>query len=1013
MKKITKRILLTALTLLTAFCACFAIACGDKTTPGKETIAPPDDGMAKIDYRITVLYPDKTPVFDAEVRLYEVGNDSEAHSGATTGSDGVAVLRASKGLSYYIELYNLPDGYSYSGDDELSETETSKTVYIENEGVSNQYELSLVTVGGMPLKGVTLSIKSDNDVLASKNTDKDGLAKIRVPAFGEYDIEVTGLPKGYSLVEESLKTDSENNEKVIKVVSAPIQDKLPANHKYYMDDIIYDFTVRTSTGETLKLSDILKTKKFVLINFWFSTCGPCRSEFEGLQKAYEKHENDSEVLALSIMSSDSDTVINNYKANYGYKLTLKMGRDEGSLFNAFSYYAEGAAPTSIMIDRYGKICNFIKGSASEAMFKLQFAKYTAEDYVQTVYDPNLIETPDTSIEKPNVDMPDSEDIHDKINTGITGTYVAPEGDTYWPWVITDDGISPANLKKSNSAAVITFKFTINRDSFLTFKYKTNTEDISGADPLDVYIDGSKAATLDRVTSNEWKTFYAFTPRALSDNSEYDDAAEEHTLMIMYSKDSSDGWLTGDECVTIKDMTAVALDTIEESESVNLLRQAAWGYDQENSRLTKYANVVLNEKDGYYHVGTVDGPLLLANICGETLWSPSSVSSLSSGGYFVTAGYPAGVTYITNGTSDPNFNSYVEYGKGYAWYAQYSYIENYCPVDEQLQIVLDQMTRKFCERKLAAYYDKNTWLELCAYYDNYSGAKIDNPIRGLCQKEAIAVTELGKAVHVVVDRVLVPRGIIHKFDCQETGAYRVYSKIGKEYVGKQGAYVYISGTGKDDDAVDNFNLYVTFEAGKTYYIGVAFDLPDSLGELDFFIEKLGVSYDNFTYASDGTFTFKIDENGNNVLDEDGNIVTVINRHNNLHAKLGSDEYYHQVLPDGSIDMGEKSYMYVTVSGLGYMLDYSLLDLATGKYRIDTETLFFDFTDEGGEDYSDYIIKLAESAATDGETKGMVKADKKLVEVLTRALARVGLDEEDAWFGYAFYYEHIGIYPSANS
>lgn len=1016
MKKITKRILLISLTLLTVFCACFAIACGgDKVIAGKETIAPPNDGLGKTEYRVTVLYPDKTPVFNAEVRLYDVSDDSQAHSGATTGSDGVAVLRASKGLRYYIELYNLPDGYTYSGDDELTENDKSKTVYIESEGVSNQYELSLVSVGGMPLKGVTLSLKSDGSVLASKNTDKEGLAKIRVPSFGEYEIEVSGLPKGYSLVEDNLKTDSENDKKEIKVVSAPIQEQMPSNHKYEMDDIIYDFTARMSNGDTVTLSEVLKTKKFVLINFWYSTCGPCRSEFEGLQKAYEKHINDSEVIALSIMDSDSDSVISNYKANYGYTLTINMGRDDGDIYNAFSYYSQGAAPTSIMVDRYGKICNFIKGSASEAMFKLQFDKYTADDYVQTVYDPNLIETPDTSIEKPNVDMPDSDEIHDKINSGITGTYVAPEGDTYWPWVITDDGISPANLKKSNSTAVISFEFKIERDSFLTFKYKTNTEDISGADVLDVYIDGSKTATLDRVTSDEWKTFYAFTPRELLANSAYDDAEETHTLMIMYSKDSSDGWLTGEEYVTIKDMTTVALDTIDNSENVNLLRQAAWGYDGESGRLTKYASVVLNETDGYYHVGTEDGPLLLANICGETLWSPTSVSLLSSGGYFVTAGYPAGSKYITSGISkspDDTYDSYVEENKGYAWYAQYSYIENYCPVDEQLQVVLDQMTKKFHDRKFSSYYDVNTWLELCAYYDNYSGAVIENPIKGLCQKEAI-VTELDKPVHVVVDRVLVPRGIIHKFECQETGAYRVYSEIGKDYVGKQGAFVYIAGTGKDDDATGDFNLYVTLEKGVTYYIGVAFDMPDSFGELDFTIERLGDSYDYFTYASDGTFTLELDEFGNIREDKDGNVVTVINRNNNLHAKLGSDGYYHQILSDGTLDTGDNSYIYVTLSGLAYMLNYSLLDMANGKYLIDSDTKFFDFTDEGGEDYSEYIIDLANTAPTEGDTAGMVKADEQLVEILTKALARVGLTEEDVWLGYAFYYEHIGIYPSANS
>ncbi len=1026
MKRTTKRVLFACLSLVMLLCACFAVACGEsKVDEGHQIKDPPNDGIDKINYSVTVLYPDAKPVKGIEVYLYTV-DDEEAYSGATTGDNGVAKISAGKGIAYYVVLKNIPDGYVYESDDVLSATETSKTVYIESSNATNSYDLSVMTVGGMPLEGVSVSLKNDNGVVGVKSTDGTGVAKIRVPALGVYDVELSNLPKGYSVYTQNPKTSATAKEMTVEVISAPIKEEMPKNHRYAMDDIIYDFTVTVSDGTTFTLSEALEENDLVFINFWYTTCGPCRGEFDDIQYAYERFQDNMSIIALSTSSSDTDAKIVNFKSEFQPTLTFDMGRDSISLYSAFSYYAQNAVPTSIFVDRYGKICNYIRGSGTEALFKQEFGRYTAEDYVQTVYDPDYYEVPDETPDKPDVSMPASEEIVKAINKGgLQGTYIAPEGDTYWPWILTDEGLSVGNTRKNNTTAMVSYQFTVGAGQYLTFDYLTNTEDIGNADILSVMIDGIWVTDLERVTNGEWLTCYIYTP--LDASVDPDDADRQHTLTLVYAKDSSESYLTGDEKVVINNMRVVGKDEIPADTDVNLLRQAAWNPDAEGN-LQNYATVVFNVEDGYYHVGTEDGPYLLANITGVTQYSQASVSQMSSGGIFHNVGHTGGVTFITLGTDNPGEGSYVEGDKGYAWYATNSKVQYHVPVDYRLKIVLDELTKKLYEKKYAKSYSSNTWLELCAYVDNLSGTPIENPIKGLCDKEAITMVGGDVANHVVVDRTLVPRGIVYKYVCKETGAYSIYSIICDDMKGQAGAFVYITGANltKSDDAIDNFNLFVTLYEGETYYVSVAFDQPGIWGEMDVYVKYVAESYDDFIVAGIGAYTWKLDEDGNFYYDDNGDFVFVTMKNNDICAALGDDGYYHQILPSGELDGGDTSYMWISVTQNNSLWDYSLLELARGYYEVNGNKYPISFEELGSgvklfdfsgcedmdvayrKDWTATIEEYANKVETEGNTAGMVKADAQLVKLLELALARLDHDTDDAWMNFAWYYDHVGLY-----
>lgn len=56
----------------------------------------------------------------------------------------------------------------------------------------------------------------------------------------------------------------------------------------YLGGPMPDFTVSTLDGGTFTLSDALKEKDAVLVNFWATWCGPCAFEFPYLEEAYEQ-----------------------------------------------------------------------------------------------------------------------------------------------------------------------------------------------------------------------------------------------------------------------------------------------------------------------------------------------------------------------------------------------------------------------------------------------------------------------------------------------------------------------------------------------------------------------------------------------------------------------------------------------------------------------------------------------------------------------------------------------------
>lgn len=885
------------------------------------------------------------------------------------------------------------------------------------------YTVTLKTRGGLLMSdtGVELS-DADGKVVASGKTDANGSYSVRLsPA--RYTVRVTDLKLGYS-APEAVTSDA-GGETVIIADTAVINEELPSDKVYAVGDVMYDFTFLRD-GAEVKLSELLAEKKLVLLNFWASWCGPCKSEFPAFESTWREYGDDIEIVAMS--TDDNAAQCASFKSSYEY--TFNMVPDlNGSFYGHFISFHGGSIPCTVFIDRYGIITEYVKGGNSDAeIWKEAVEHYISDDYVQTSPSDGDDGKDDVvEIEKPNVDMPASSEIEAVVNgAGFSGSYTASASEYVWPWIITDDGsaIRPSNYEKHSSSAMISTKVTLGSGQVFAFDLRYAIEyDTYGTqlyDMLAVYIDGHIAQKV-YGRQQSWTTLYAYTPDALTEG--------EHEVTLAYVKDSSDGYRDFTEFVEVKNIRVVTLDDmIAAGGSMNVLRFAAYGKADEgaSTEYKNYATVVLNEKDGFYHVGTADGPILLAKLCGSTQWSPTSLADWGSNGRLVIDG----IDYADS------INKSLT--RSYCWLEENSDL-GYSVVDETLA----ELLMLFVENVGDGKNHPLEWLELCSYFDHYGkgdGITSVTDVRsGIDDKSAFDAV-LGKN-HAVIDRVIVPRGHYFRFVPDKTGVYSFYSlsKIGE---GDDAAiisdidtiaWLYDDAGNVLDESLDDymethFRIYHTSEAGKTYYIAVGFDPVDDLGEFDFMIEYVGEKLDVLTTCTEHYTTTA-----------DGNTI-IIDRRYNFHAALGNDGYYHQVLgyeKDGTpiLDMSETGYVYVDfknvtifTSMIPWPSEYCTLekfikgrtaniqedeyDEENDKYISDVvkyELGTFDFTDYGYGNYQDEMLEyLADATSMDesDELYGYVKADDRLVEILdifTKLYGEKTVEEQ--WLMMASFYRHV--------
>ena len=120
-----------------------------------------------------------------------------------------------------------------------------------------------------------------------------------------------------------------------------------------------DFTVTDVHGQTHHLYEYLEAGKVVVLDFFYTTCGPCQFYSPQVNLAYEKYGcNNVDVIFIAIDYGDTDAMVEAYDQEYEIEFPSISG-EEGGGNGVVADYGVFAFPTFYVIDSTKKIIDEI------------------------------------------------------------------------------------------------------------------------------------------------------------------------------------------------------------------------------------------------------------------------------------------------------------------------------------------------------------------------------------------------------------------------------------------------------------------------------------------------------------------------------------------------------------------------------------------------------------------------------------------------------------------------------
>lgn len=130
-----------------------------------------------------------------------------------------------------------------------------------------------------------------------------------------------------------------------------------------------DITVTNGSGESVSLSDYIG--KPVIINFWATWCGPCKSELPAFDEAYQTYGGDVHFLMVNLADSPKESVANvtAFLTDNGYTFPVLFdtGRQGAMTYGVYSI------PLTVFVDAKGNLLGGHPGAMNYA---------TLEEYIR-------------------------------------------------------------------------------------------------------------------------------------------------------------------------------------------------------------------------------------------------------------------------------------------------------------------------------------------------------------------------------------------------------------------------------------------------------------------------------------------------------------------------------------------------------------------------------------------------------------------------------------------------------
>ncbi|MCH5162157.1 MAG: hypothetical protein J1G38_01550 [Clostridiales bacterium] len=201
-----------------------------------------------------------------------------------------------------------------------------------------------------------------------------------------YTVKFTDLTKGYFTDKEQYAI-SANNPQLTVLLNAAVIDGTAGGTKYNIGSIIYDYSLSyyddpDGNLKSTLLSEILKGKKGIFLNFYFKGCVPCVNEMPEIVSVGNKYGDDIQFLMVNDTAhGNQDSDILYFQSTYAKNSKLWFVNRARSLF-LYNYFTNliGGFPTTILIDCNGQVVFAHTGTMTEASFTSALETYIINRY---------------------------------------------------------------------------------------------------------------------------------------------------------------------------------------------------------------------------------------------------------------------------------------------------------------------------------------------------------------------------------------------------------------------------------------------------------------------------------------------------------------------------------------------------------------------------------------------------------------------------------------------------------